>query len=383
MKNICIITSSRADFDLLYHTLYEIKNSDRLNLQLIVTGSHLLQEHGYTVKDIEEHGFSIDYKIKLRDESDSAGVVDNFNKTLKEVSLAIKNLKPHLFIVLGDRYEICAAALSAFINNIPLAHIHGGEVTLSAQDDAMRHSISKMSSLHFVANKIYKKRVIQLGEKPSTVNIVGALGAERIKKISIFNREDLQKKLDFELKKENVIVTYHPETLKKGQNKRNFQELLQALERRRNLGVIFTSPNMDAEAFQLKKLIKLFIKRNPERSIFYSSMGAKLYFSTLHYVDCVLGNSSSGMIEAPILGVPTINVGDRQTGRVLYPSILNCEPAENKILESIDLAISSKFKKKALNSKNKGQANNSSKIIYNKLLSYNYSDNLLKGFYDL
>ena len=182
MKNICIITSSRADFDLLYHTLYEIKNSDRLNLQLIVTGSHLLQEHGYTVKDIEEHGFSIDYKIKLRDESDSAGVVDNFNKTLKEVSLAIKNLKPHLFIVLGDRYEIYAAALSAFINNIPLAHIHGGEVTLSAQDDAMRHSISKMSSLHFVANKIYKKRVIQLGEKPSTVSIVGALGAERIKR---------------------------------------------------------------------------------------------------------------------------------------------------------------------------------------------------------
>ena len=383
LKNLCFVTSSRADFDLLFHTLERIENSKIFNLQLIVTGSHLFKRHGETINQIRDSGFNIDQIVKLKDESTTEGVINNMSIALKSFSKAYSTLNPDMVVVLGDRFEIFSSALASFINNIPIAHIHGGEVTLSAQDDAMRHGITKMSSLHFVSHLKYKKRVIQLGEKPSSVHVVGPLGAERIRKLEKYTREEAEEILKYKFLDKNVLVTYHPETLKKGENRKNFREILNALQRFKDIGVIFTSPNIDAESDKIRSMINSFVKKNNNRSIHYESMGDKLYFSTMINVDCVLGNSSSGIIEAPILRTPTINIGDRQSGRVQENSIINIKPEKADVINAINLIFSSKFKAKILRMKTSTKNNDASSKIYKKLSSLDFEKKLLKGFYDL
>ena len=383
LKNLCFVTSSRADFDLLFHTLERIKESKNFNLQLIVSGSHLFTKHGKTINQIRKSGFNIDQIIKLKDESTTEAVINNMSTALKDFSKAYNKLNPEMVVLLGDRFEIFISALAAFVNNIPIAHIHGGEVTLSAQDDAMRHGITKMSSFHFVSHQQYKKRVIQLGEKPSSILVVGPLGAERIKNLDKYSKKEVEGILKYEFNDRNILVTYHPETLKKGHNVKNFRGVLNALQKFKDVGVIFTSPNIDAESDKIRSMINSFVKKNINRSIHYESMGAKLYFSTMQNVDCVLGNSSSGIIEAPILKVPTINIGDRQTGRIQALSIINTKPTEQDVINAINLIFSSKFKNKIIKTKSLKNDYNASKKIYKKLSSVNFEQNLLKGFYDL
>tara|TARA_Y100001970_G_scaffold250206_1_gene321699 strand:+ start:18545 stop:19687 length:1143 start_codon:yes stop_codon:yes gene_type:complete len=380
MRKVCFVTSSRADYDLLYHSLLEFESNNNTRLQLVVTGSHLVKAHGYTIKKIQKDRFKIDKTIKLSHEATTQSTITNISKIIKQFSQTIEELNPDIIVVLGDRYEIFGASISAFINNVPIAHLHGGEVTLSAQDDAMRHGITKMGSLHFVSDPKYKKRVVQLGERPNSVFNVGPLARERIEKLTFLTKKEIEKKIKFKFLEKNLLVTYHPETLYKGKNVSNFKKVLSSLNTLKDYGIIFTSPNMDSEADMLRSMINDFVDKNNKRSVHIKSMGAPVYFSCMQQVDAIVGNSSSGIIEAPIMGIPSVNIGDRQTGRENSGSIIHAKPLVGDILSSIKKACSSSFRK---NSKKSFPKSYPSKIICKEIMSFLNNKQITKGFYDL
>jgi len=336
MKRICVVTGSRADYGLLHWVMEGIRDSQHLELQVVATGMHLSPEFGLTYREIEKDGFQINRKLEMLLSSDTrAGITKSIGLGMIGFADVLTELKPDILLVLGDRYETLVAATAAMVALIPIAHISGGESTEGAFDEAIRHSITKMAWWHFVASEAYAKRVIQLGENSKHIFNVGGLGVDNIKKTKLLTKIELIGESGINFGKNNLIITFHPVTLEKETSQKQFQILLNVLDKFKEIYLIFTMPNADSDAIIIKKMIAVFLARNKERSIAFTSMGYKKYLSTLQFVDGVVGNSSSGLGEAPTFKIGTINIGDRQKGRIKANSVIDCNPTE----ESISMAI--------------------------------------------
>lgn len=337
---ISVVTGSRAEYGLLYWLIHEIQNDPELELQVVTTGMHLSPEFGLSYQQIEEDGFAIHAKVEAQLSSDTAiGITKSVGLGVIGFADAYSNLKPDMVILLGDRFEILAAAQAALFAKIPIAHIHGGELTEGAFDEAIRHAITKMSYLHFVAAEPYRKRVIQLGEDPSRVFNVGAIGLDHLTRTALLDRDTLQKELDFKLGDTNFLVTYHPTTLGDKHPITCAHELFHALDQFKDTHIIFTQPNADTHGRTLAKLINDYVKKNSKRAIAFVNLGSLKYLSLLKYVDVVIGNSSSGLIEVPYFKKPTVNIGNRQHGRLRTKSILDCEETSVSITGAVKNAL--------------------------------------------
>lgn len=383
-RKIGVITGTRAEYGLLYWVIKGLYEDRDVDLQLYVTGMHLSPEFGLTFRQIEKDGFRIDKKIEVVLSSDSpVGISKSIGLGVIGFAEAFAELKPDIIVLLGDRFEILAAATAATIARIPIAHCHGGEATEGLIDEPIRHSVTKMSHLHFTATDEYRKRVIQLGEHPSRVFNTGALGIENINRLKLLDKKEFEKSIDFRLNKKNLLVTFHPVTLEKSTAKNQFQNLLNVLESLKDTHVIFTKPNADTDGRIIIELIDDFVNRHPESAKAFVSLGQLRYLSALKHVDAVVGNSSSGLMEAPSFKIGTINIGDRQRGRIKAESVIDCEPTEQSIKGAFDALYSASFRaklKKTVNPYGKGNA--SSRII--KALKTLPLDNILKKeFYDL
>jgi UDP-hydrolysing UDP-N-acetyl-D-glucosamine 2-epimerase len=339
-RKICFVTSTRADYGLLYCLLKDIEADLSFHLQLVATGMHLSPEFGLTYKAIENDGFHIDEKIEMLLSSDTpVGIAKSMGMGLFGYADALERLKPHIMVVLGDRFEIFAAAAAALVARIPVAHIAGGDTTEGAYDESFRHSITKMAHLHFVTNRESAVRVRQLGEDPDHIHIVGNPGLDYLKKVSMFDRGLLQDKLGFQFRRRNLLVTFHPATLDDRPAPIQFQALLDALDMLgENVGFIFTKPNADSEGRSLHAMIDGFVSSHANSKAFVS-MGQELYLSTVGQVDAVVGNSSSGLYEVPSFKKPTVNIGDRQRGRIRASSVIDCEPDRDAIAAAINRAF--------------------------------------------
>ena len=385
-KNICIITGTRAEYGLLCPLIKKINEDDKLNLQLVVTGMHLSPEFGFTYKQIEEDGYKIDEKVEILLSSDtSIGISKSMGLAMISFSEVFDRLKPDMIVVLGDRYEIFSAVSVASISRIPVCHLCGGEVTEGVIDEFIRHSITKMSYLHFTSVEEYRKRVIQLGESPDRVFNFGDIGIENIKKMNLLSKEELERSINFKLDKKYAIVTFHPVTLEQNTAKNQFKELLLALDKIKDLKVIFTKANSDTDGRIINNMIDEFVLTDKERFISFTSMGSLRYLSAIKYSDVVIGNSSSGIVEVPSFNKPTVNIGDRQKGRIQAKSIINCEPIKQEIEKAIEKALSKEFLANIKDVKNPyGDGNVSDKVIEKiKYFLENDNINLKKKFYDL
>lgn len=383
VKKICVVTGTRAEYGLLRWLIEGIEKSKKLKLQLVVTGMHLSPEFGLTVKKIQEDGYKISKKIEMLVSSDtSVGISKSIGLGIIGFSDTLNQLKPDLLIVLGDRFELLAAATPAMIARIPIGHIHGGELTEGAFDDAIRHSLTKMSYYHFAANKEYANRIIQLGENPNRVFIVGGLGIDNIKKIKFIGKKSLQRLLVFKFAKKNILVTFHPVTLEKNSSLRQFKEILKAISKFKDFGVIFTMPNADTDGRIIFREVKQYCEKNTKCKAFIS-LGQEKYLSVLNYVDIVVGNSSSGLLEVPSFKIPTVNIGDRQKGRLQATSIINCLPKEKEITKAINLGLSTKFRKKLKTVKNPYDHGIASDKIVKSLENINFRKNVKKSFFNI
>ena len=383
MKKICVITGSRAEYGLLRWVIQGILESHKLKLQLIASGTHLSPEFGLTVKDIEADGLMVDSRIEMLLSSDtSVGVCKSMGLGIIGFSDAMFDLKPDLLLVLGDRYEIFAAAAAANISLIPIAHLHGGETTEGAFDEAMRHSITKMSHLHFVAEEKYRQRVIQLGEHPSRVFLVGGLGVDSIKHSILLSLKELEASLDFKLGSKSLLITFHPVTFEASAAAEQLSQLLDALAELRDTQLIFTMPNADTESRALIKLIEEYVAQHSNARAF-TALGQLHYLSCIAHVDGVVGNSSSGLLEVPSFKKGTINIGDRQRGRLQASSVINCDPIKKSINDAINKLYSKDFQEGlnyVLNPYGEGGA--SEKIV--KTIKFFDIDRLAKkSFFDL
>ncbi|NTV49360.1 MAG: UDP-N-acetylglucosamine 2-epimerase (hydrolyzing) [Geobacteraceae bacterium] len=345
MRKICVVTGTRAEYGLLYWLMKEIQEDTDLQLQLIVTGMHLSPEFGLTYRTIEEDGFIIDAKVEMLLSSDTpVGIAKSIGLGVIGFADALDRLKPDVIVVLGDRYEILAATQAALVARVPIAHIHGGETTEGAIDESVRHAITKMSHLHFVAAEPYRTRVIQLGEHPNTVFNVGALGIENLQRLQLLDRSQLEQSLNFELGTSCFLVTYHPATLGAVEPATAMQALLNALDQFPDTKIIFTKPNSDTDGRILIQMIDEYALLNKGRVAVFTSMGQVRYLSALRLVDAIIGNSSSGIIEAPACNIPTVNIGDRQSGRLKAGSIIDCQETTESIVTAINKALSSHFR---------------------------------------
>lgn len=339
-RKICVVTGSRADYGLLYWPMKEIAGDADLQLQLVVTGMHLSPEFGLTYQAIEADGFAIDAKVELLLSSDTpASIAKSMGLGLIGFADVFARLQPDIVMLLGDRYEILAAAEAALVARIPVAHIAGGDVTEGAFDEAIRHSITKMSHLHFVTNEAAAARVRQLGENPQHLFNVGSPGLDYIRRLKLLNRAELEASLDFGLRKKNLLVTFHPVTLESTPAADQFLELLRALENLdEDFGIIFTMPNSDTDGRGIIRLIENYVSRHTNARA-YSSLGQVRYLSTMAQVDVVVGNSSSGLYEAPSFNKPTVNIGDRQKGRLAANSVIHCATEASAIATAITQAL--------------------------------------------
>jgi GDP/UDP-N,N'-diacetylbacillosamine 2-epimerase (hydrolysing) len=364
MRKICVITGTRAEYGLLRWIMQAIKADPDLLLQLIVTGTHLSKDHGLTYKFIEEDGFNIDSKIDILTVSDSAvDIAKSIGLAVFGFAEALDKLKPDLIVVLGDRFEVFSAVSAALVAKIPVAHIHGGEVTVGSYDDAFRHSITKMAHLHFVAAEPYRQRIIQLGEKPEHIFLVGGLGVDAIKRLQLLDKSNLERLLGFKFNSKNLLITFHPATLDNIAPEIQMKELLAAFSELKDTQLIFTLPNADTGSRSLIKMIKNFVKENSNAYVF-ESLGQLNYLSLIAHVDAVVGNSSSGLIEAPSFSKGTINIGSRQRGRLQAKSVINCEPIRESILNALCKLYSSEFQKNLKNITNPyGEGGASEKVV--------------------
>ena len=381
-RKICVVTGTRAEYGLLRWVMEGIRNSPKLELQVIVTGMHLSAEFGLTYTEIEGDGFHIDRKIEMLLSSDTpAGITKSMGVGLIGFADALSEMKPDLLLVLGDRYEIFAAVSAAMVARTPVAHLHGGETTEGAFDEALRHSITKMSHLHFVAADEYQKRVIQLGEHPDRVFNVGGLGIDNILKLNLLEKDDLEKSLDFKLGKKNLMITFHPVTLEKNSSAQQMKELLDALATLKETKLIFTMPNSDTDSRIIFQMIENFVKDRQNTKAFIS-LGQVRYFSCIKYVDGVVGNSSSGLAEVPSFKKGTINIGDRQRGRLKAESVIDCKPFKKNINNAIQELYSTEFQDKLNTIINPYGSGGASEAIVNILDSVSLDGILKKTFYD-
>ena len=382
-RKICIITGTRAEYGLLRWVMDGIKNDSELKLQIIVTGMHLSSEFGNTYQSIEQDGFKIDRKVEMLTSSDTpVAIAKSIGLGLIGFADALNELKPNLIVVLGDRFEIFSAVSAALVARIPVAHIHGGETTEGAFDEALRHSITKMSHLHFVAAEQYQQRVIQLGEKPDSVFLVGGLGIDNIKRLQLLDKEALEKSLNFKLAHKNLLITFHPVTLEKTTAEKQMKELLEALSGLKDTKLIFTQPNADTDGRIIIKIIEKFISQYPNAH-YFKSMGQVRYLSCIKQVDGVVGNSSSGLIEVPSFKKGTINIGDRQRGRIQADSVINCEPNYKSITVALEQLYSNNFQSILLEVINPYGNGGASEKVVSTIKKYNIDGIVKKTFYNL
>ena len=383
-RKVCIITGTRSEYGLLYWLIKEIQEDPDLELQLIVTGMHLSPEFGLTYRQIEEDGFKIDKKIEMLLSSDTpVGISKSMGLGMIGFAEAYADLKPDIVVLLGDRFEVFSAAAAATIARIPIAHLHGGENTEGAFDEAIRHSVTKMSHLHFTATEEYKKRVIQLGENPARVFNVGGLGIDNIKKLKLLNREEFENSINFKLGPKNLLVTFHPVTLEHATSEKQFQNLLDALDEVEDTKFIFTKPNADTEGRIIIKMIDDYVSLNNYKSVAVTSLGQLRYLSAIQFMDGVVGNSSSGLTEAPTFKIGTINIGERQRGRIKADSVIDCEPSKESILIAIRKLYSKEFQDKLKNVKSPYGEGGATEKIKKVLKENNIADILKKEFYDI
>ena len=382
-RKICIVTGSRAEYGLLYWLIKEVEADKNLELQLIVTGMHLSSNFGFTYKEIE-NDFKIDKKININLSSDtSLGISKSMGLAQTSFAKAYKKLRPDIVVVLGDRYEIFSAASTAMISKIPIAHIHGGEITEGSWDDCIRHCITKMAHIHFTATEEYKNRVIQLGENPRRVFNIGGMGIENIKKLKLLSRSKFEESINFKLNKKNILVTFHPVTLGNNTSKKYFQEILKAINELDNTNIIFTKTNSDLDGQIINQMIDRFTSKYPEKSIGFTSLGQLRYLSALKYIDAVVGNSSSGLLEAPSFKIGTINIGERQKGRIKAQSVIDCLATKKDIQRSFKKLYSKNFQKLLFNVNNAYDKGYSSKKIIRVLKNFKLKNILKKNFYNI
>lgn len=381
---ICIVTGTRAEYGLLYWLLKGLESDDDVELQIIVTGMHLSPEFGLTYKTIENDGFFINKKIESLLSSDtSIGISKSMGLTQIGFAEAFDDLKPDLIVVLGDRFEIFSAVSAAMIGRIPVAHCHGGESTEGLIDESIRHSITKMSHLHFTSTEEYRRRVIQLGENPNTVFSVGALGIENINKLELLTKEQFETAINFKLNSKNALVTFHPVTLENNTAEGQFLSLLKVLDEQEDLNIIFTKPNADTNGRVIIDLIDQYVSSNKDKSISFISLGQLRYLSALKYVDVVIGNSSSGLLEVPSFKIPTINIGDRQRGRIKANSVIDCEPDYNSIKIAYHKAFAEETRKICLNVINPYGTKNPSVDIIKYIKNMDLKNIIKKKFFDI
>jgi GDP/UDP-N,N'-diacetylbacillosamine 2-epimerase (hydrolysing) len=384
MRKICVVTGTRAEYGLLYWTMKTLQEDPEVELSVCVTGMHLSPEFGLTYKKILEDGFTINEKVEILLSSDtSVGISKSIGLGVISFGEVYDRIKPDVIVVLGDRFEIFAACTAAMISKIPVAHCHGGEATEGLIDEAIRHSITKMSQIHFTCTEEYKNRVIQLGEQPANVYNVGALGIENINRLELLDKEGFEKSIDFKLNKKNFLITFHPVTLDHSSAGQQFTELLNALDKIEDATLIFTKPNADTDGRIIIDLINDYVAKNSNKAVSFISLGQLRYLSAIKYMDAVIGNSSSGLIEVPSFKVPTINIGDRQQGRVKAASVIDCEANEASISAAIEKALSDEFKDKIKASENPYGTNNSSADIVKVLKSTNLENIVKKKFYNI
>lgn len=382
MRKICVVTGSRAEYGILRSLIKAIRDDSELTLQIIATNQHLSKLQGETYKEIERDGLTIDYKVYMADDE----AADNANTTAKSISRGVASfadafdvLKPDLLLILGDRYEMLAVASTALIYKIPIAHLHGGEITEGAFDDAIRHAITKMSHLHFTSTEAYRKRVIQLGEQPERVFNVGALGVENILKTDFMTKNEIEQSLNFKLTDKCFLCTYHPVTLSNMSSEAQILNLLEALAEYKDYHIIFTYSNSDTNSQIIIKRIHEYVDKNAERCMFIPSLGQRRYFSVLKYVKAVIGNSSSGIIEVPSFGIPTLNIGDRQKGRIVADSVINCGYSTEEIKDGLVQAVS--YGHLAIN--NPYYKEGTCQAILDTIRTYPLDNLIQKHFYDL
>lgn len=381
-RKICVITGTRAEYGLLRWVMQGIKDDLALTLQVIATGMHLSPEFGLTWREIESDGFVIDHKVEMLTSSDtSVGIAKSMGLGMIGFADALQTLKPDLVLVLGDRFEIFAAVSAALVARIPIAHLHGGEATEGLIDEAIRHSITKMSHLHFVAAEEYRRRVIQLGEQPSNVHLVGGLGIDNIKRLELLSRVELEASLEFSLGAKSLLVTFHPVTLETATAEDQMVELLAALAELKDTQLIFTLPNADTDGRALIEMVKQFVATHANARA-YTSLGQMRYLSTVALVDGVVGNSSSGLAEVPSFCKGTVNIGDRQRGRLMAESVINCDPDRASIGAALNTLYSSQFQANLATVRNPyGEGGASDKIVAH-IKTAKLDGILKKSFYD-
>jgi GDP/UDP-N,N'-diacetylbacillosamine 2-epimerase (hydrolysing) len=343
-RRLCVVTGTRADYGLLRWVMEEIRRTPGLQLQVVATGMHLASAFGETWRDIEADGFTIDRRVDMHLDSDTpVGITKSMGLALDGLADALDELRPDLLILLGDRFEAVCAALAATVARVPIAHLHGGELTQGAMDDAFRHAITKMAHLHFVAAAPYRDRVLQLGEAAGAVHLVGGLGVDAIRRVPLLDRKALETSLGCSLLGCNLLVTFHPATLDAQPAVEQFDALLQVLSALDDTRLILTLPNADPQGRSLIERAQAFAQRHREARLF-PSLGQQRYLSCLQHVDAVVGNSSSGLLEAPSFGVPTVNIGSRQQGRLKAASVIDCEPERPAIEAALRRALSPEFR---------------------------------------
>ena len=382
-RKICFVTGTRAEYGLLSELMKAITREPSLILQVIVTGTHLSPEFGLTYIEIERDGFSIDWKVEMQLSSDTPnGTVKSMGLGLIGFADAIDLLKPDLLVVLGDRFETFCAVSAALVSKVPVAHIHGGELTEGALDDSLRHAITKMSHLHFVAAEEYRQRVIQLGESPERVYNVGGLGVDAIKHINLLSRSELEESLNFHFKKNNLLITFHPVTLNDSNTEVQMGAMLAALGELNETGLIFTFPNADAGGRKLRGLLQDFVSNHPNAKLF-TSLGYIRYLSCMAQVDGVVGNSSSGLLETPTFRKGTINIGDRQKGRLAAKSVIQCEPTVHDIRAALIRLYSTQFQASLCQVQNLYGEGGGCRKILDVIRDISLKNIIKKSFYDL
>lgn len=384
MRKICVVTGTRAEYGLLSRLMRLIEESPDCQLQVIATNMHLLPDYGNTCHEIEQDGFRIDAKVPMKKPTDDAfGVITSMAEEMNGMNEALRQLSPDMVLILGDRYEMLVVAIVAMLQRIPIVHLHGGEISEGAVDDSIRHSITKMSSLHFTSTEEYRKRVIQLGEQPERVFYVGSLGVENLKLVSLMSKHDLEDSLNFIFDGNTIMVTYHPVTLGNRSPKDEIDDFLLALDAFPVLKVLFTMPNSDQGGEAIRQAIEDYCSKNRERCCCYSSLGLKRYLSALRYVAAVAGNSSSGLLEVPSAHIPTLNIGERQKGRTYGLSVYNCASDTASIITGLKTVLSGKFREIACRAANPYEKADTAQNIFNVIAAYPLDKLQQKSFYNL
>lgn len=382
-RKICVVTGSRAEYGLLRRVMLAIAASEELELQVVVTGMHMVPEFGLTFREIEADGLPIHHKVEMLLSSDTpSGVTKSMGLGMIGFGDAFEQLRPDLLLALGDRFEIFSAVAAALIARIPVAHLHGGETTEGAFDEAIRHSITKMSHLHFVAAEEYRRRVVQMGEQPERVYLVGGMGVDNIKHLALMERAALEASLGFSFGKKNLLITFHPVTLEEGSAAHQMEELLAALAQLEDTQLIFTMPNADTDSRVMMQMLEQFSAAH-ENAHMFVSLGQMRYLSCMQFVDGIVGNSSSGLAEAPSFFKGTVNIGDRQKGRLKAESVIDCLPERVAIGDAIERLYSPSFQSMLATVRNPYGDGGSSEKIVAALRSVSLEALLKKSFYDL